>query len=404
MNRLFSLAVVAPVCMAAHFAAHADSACHSHDGAAGDAPAHWVRHRVASDLLEPGLHLLGRNGERVRVASDRPDVMLRPDGAQTLMPWPERVDWRVYQDGSPDTLGTMMYFDRGPDGTPKLCRIETTTWREPEESHDQADGRSSVVPAAQLMQPAERMQWIYDPGGRLSGFETLQWDPSGGRWQASDARCFQRNDQGAVRAVADLQEAGCAAVDWRRDVREAYTYDDSGRLLRKLFREARMEDGSKGYTLVEHPVVHVYGADGALRAIYTEDAQARPYRLPHVALLRSDRSYSVWVLDKTRLTFQWSDTGFPAAERPWQIVSLHEDEVSPYEGRSKTLAKGRTDKKGIVKSARAEADAIWQAMQNPSRLTAFVSAGIEALLVPQVAPALWNACRDPDQTSETACP
>lgn len=394
--------------LVASLPAHA-APCGPADAAPGAAPPKaWQVWQAGEAEMVVGEHLLGRQGQRVKVGSlSEPQVIMEGRRMRLAPLWPEQVDWPAYQ---PDEArlqpGSLLYFEQDAAGAARLCRVDELGLSAAFEER-RADAPGPLVPTADDLQLVATQTFRYDSEGRLLG--VMQWRREAARqapWQLQAAHCFAYDPLGGLAALWQPSEGACAlAVP--ADARARHVYDAQGQLLRSITVEPRMEELDGRYELVEHPVVTVHGSQGEVRAVYTEDAARRPYRRPLASGEASDALREVWVIGSAAgLNLRWIDEGLPAAGRDWRMVAISADSPQPVlaalGNEGTVLARGRTGKQGEIRTGKAAA-AVWRAMQQPGQWVVLVSMST-ILLTPELPGSLWQACLDPEQRTAAACP
>ncbi|MDQ8032610.1 MAG: hypothetical protein REJ50_11400 [Bordetella sp.] len=307
--------------------------------------------------------LLGQQGERVVAGPALIDVAQEGD----LLPrtWTDAVDWSVY--GAADAAHAATVLQRDADG--RLCRIE----------------RFRVALGQRVSDGGFRL--AYDAQGRLIAYAS--YDTA----RRSNARlaqaCLRRDAQGRITAFhGECAETPRLPVYYVRDAQGA------------LERIIDLRAGALG------AVVHRYGADGKVAAVY----RARPdaSQPDHVT------AHAVPPNDNDRVLVVAPDAG-PALDteipdEPWQLVRVPADTV---EGDAlpswdpavhTVLMQGRTDATGKVALAAEQVPAFHQALRDtPGRVFLYISPMARYLPLTALGPDVWRACTDPGNTDPKAC-
>ena len=187
------------------------------------------------------------------------------------------------------------------------------------------------------------------------------------------------------------------------DSHTRFVYDSDERLIRKVFSEAQLELVDGQYQKVPHPVVQVFDVPGKLPAEYRETAERTPYRKKIVPATASSNIRDTWVMDDPSRNFIFTDNG----HRDWAIVAVPANEETGYYGielpEMTKLAKGKTDKRGLVNIGKA-GPAIRKALHQPDTVVAFYSDGQVFILTPPVPAEVWQRCQNSEATTREACP
>ena len=381
----------------------ANTVCATDVSADQPAPKHWKKYRVKAEVAGSGEYLLGTNGDRVLAGVALPELILKEGRAILDEVWLNRVDWPAYQHTArADEAVTAVYFDSDKTGRQHLCRIESEDRALRFPGADGADEQVESQPVLSQLQIVEAEQFRYDPDSRLLAIERKILDEQGKGLQSRPASCFQYTAAGNVKSLTEVAGGDCRQAT-PADSHTRFVYDSDERLIRKIFSEPQLELVDGQYQNVPHPVVQVFDGAGKLLAEYRETAERSPYRKKIVPATASSNIRDTWVMDDPPRNFIFTDNWY----RDWVIVVVPANEETGYYGidvpEMTKLAKGKTDKRGLVNLGKSAA-AIRKALHQPDTVVAFYSDGQVFILTPAVSAEDWQKCQSSDAVTRDACP
>ena len=363
------------------------------------APTNWKKIRVDESVVGTGDYLLGISGERIYAGGTQPEIRLQDKRAKLESIWADRVDWSVYQyTASNKSAGMSVYFDGDAKGDQHICRIEN----EELSNVIYSDNEDEIEPESVDLKLVGVEQLRYDMNGLLLAVESKYWNEEGKRWEARPANCYQHTTAGNLASVAFVESGSCSVLA-PKDIQTRYVYGADNHLLRIISKEIRSEMGKEQYEQVEYPMIDVYDTAGKLSAEYRVDVSGTPFRKLRAPATASSNIRDTWVMEDPPRDFIFTDNW----NRNWVIVSVPADQKIDYYSMElpglNTLAKGKTNKQGLVKIKKS-ADAIRQALYQLDTVVAFYSEGQVFVLTPAVGAELWNSCLNPENTTREACP
>lgn len=176
-------------------------------------------------------------------------------------------------------------------------------------------------------------------------------------------------------------------------------YQADGELLRKISAEKSLLTPEGESFVTDAARVTVFGSQGQPTAEYAADDIGRHYRRSLAPQLNDSQYHAIKVINSPaaldlRRLLDAKAPGF------WQFYSMPSSIANSGDGRN--------DPRYLVASGDAaaiderERESIWKALSRPDHDMVLEAEGI-FLLVPEVSPALWNACMNPQLETRAAC-
>lgn len=350
--------------------------------AAGD------RQTIVADIrLDDTNTLLGLDGSRIRTWLPPVQVQVReqeqPGPRATPVIWAESVDWSVYAADPGARIGvTVLRFERGADGIRHLCGIAQYSPRRVDEAR--------ASPGTALPPPDNETRFLYDPSGRLTGYDVRSrtWD---GRANPAVRQCLRYDDNGWL---AQLADGDCEGTS--RPV-ASYVHDASGRLLRTIRHAPENGDASEVivHDATGQPVQRYLrpvreGADGKVVT------SALPYR-------DVQTEHRVLVLPGPA----WQPPALGSYHYNWAIVQRRPG-ADVYDARrdpSSVLASGNSGDGGRFDMSADARQRVWAAAgRHPGRVQWLWAPGQVLTLLQAMPDAAWASCADPSNRGPAACP
>ncbi|XYJ11491.1 hypothetical protein ACSUZJ_05755 [Telluria sp. B2] len=353
-------------------------------------PARQVLH-VKRDDLKPGRILLGVDGSRVAVRRT-----LAPEPQS--QPWHVRVDWKKHQtEPSHSPTTAVLHLDTDDKGVSYLCRIEIRGYTDAYVERNVGIETPAEVRPSDI-EVIEQVQLTYDARQRLAVAVEAQRDATQRALKRTSTACFHYDAKDRFLGASFPDADSCAGFG-PEQIRDRYVYQADGSLLRKISGGKSIPEPDGGRFVTDDARIVVFGPQGQPTAEYVTDDSGRHYRRSLAPKANDSQYHAIKVIGspaalELRRLLDGKAPGF------WQFHSIPSAIANSGDGRNETryiVASG--DIADINSQDRVE---IWKALSRPDHDMVLEAQGI-FLLVPEVSPALWEACMNPQLESREAC-